>query len=192
MPNKPRNKRRLRLHAGESQAPETARRNAEGKSVLKKSSGIFREGNRLVVYRFILDNHRVFGLRWLLRRFSLSPNAYYNFLKCRKSGYHVQKQQVLDTIQKIYHETEGKLGHRSMKIFLSRKNIFLSKTTVHKYMNKELRLTSIVKRKKPEYVKGHAHKVFPNLLNQNFTTDKVNRVWCTDFTYLFLSDGRKR
>jgi putative transposase len=145
-----------------------------------------------VVYRFILDNHRVFGLRWLLRRFSLSPNAYYNFLKCRKSSYYVQKQQVLDTIQKIYHETEGKLGHRSMKIFLSRKNIFLSKTTVHKYMNKELRLTSIVKRKKPEYVKGHAHKVFPNLLNQNFTTDKVNRVWCTDFTYLFLSDGRKR
>jgi putative transposase len=144
-----------------------------------------------VVYRFILDNHRVFGLRWLLRRFNLSPNSYYNFLKCRKSGYYVQKQQVLDTIQKIYHETEGKLGHRSMKIFLSRKNIFLSKTTVHKYMNKELRLTSIVKRKKPGYVKGHTHKVFLNLLNQNFTTVNVNRIWCTDFTYLFLSDGRK-
>lgn len=145
-----------------------------------------------MVYRFIQDNHRAFGLRWLLRRFSLSPNAYYNFLKNRKLSYHVQKQQVLDMIQKIYHETEGKLGHRSMKIFLSRKNIFLSKTTVHKYMNKELRLTSIVKRKKPGYVKGHAHKVFPNLLNQNFMTDKVNHVWCTDFTYLFLSDGRKR
>lgn len=145
-----------------------------------------------MVYRFIKDNHRIFGLRWLLRRFNLSPNAYYNFLKSRKSGYYVQKQKVLDTIQKIYHDTEGKLGHRSMKIFLARKSIFLSKTTVHKYMNKQLGLTSIVKRKKPGYVKGHAHKVFPNLLNQSFTTDKANRVWCTDFTYLFLSDGRKR
>lgn len=59
-------------------------------------------------------------------------------------------------------------------------------------MNKELGLTSIVKRKKPGYIKGHAHKVFPNLLNQNFTTDRINHIWCTDFTYLFLTNGKKR
>ncbi len=28
--------------------------------------------------------------------------------------------------------------------------------------------------------------------NENFTAEKRNRKWCTDFTYLFLSDGRKR
>jgi Transposase and inactivated derivatives len=59
-------------------------------------------------------------------------------------------------------------------------------------MNKDLGLTSIVKRKKPGYTKGHAYKVFPNLLNQNFTTDKVNHIWCTDFTYLYLTNGKKR
>jgi putative transposase len=79
-----------------------------------------------------------------------------------------------------------------MRIFLNRKSIVLSKTTVHKYMNKELGLISIVKRKKPGYVKGHAHKVFQNLLNQNFMAEKPNRIWCTDFTYLFLTSGNKR
>lgn len=79
-----------------------------------------------------------------------------------------------------------------MKVFLSRKGIILSKTTVHKYMNKELGLTSIIKRKKPDYVKGHVHKIFPNLLGQNFTAEKANQKWCTDFTYLFLKNGRKR
>lgn len=79
-----------------------------------------------------------------------------------------------------------------MKIFLARNNIFMSKTTVHKYMNRELGLTSIVKRRKPGYVKGNALKVFPNLLNQNFMSEEANRVWCTDFTYLFLTDGSKR
>lgn len=98
--------------------------------------------------------------------------------------------KVCNEIQKIYHDTEGKLGHRSMQIFLARKKIIISKTTVHKYMNKELGLTSIVKRRKPGYVKGHAHKVFPNLLKQNFTSDKPNRIWCTDFTYLFLTNGQ--
>ncbi len=38
-------------------------------------------------------------------------------------------------------------------------------------MIKELGLTSIVKRKKPGYVKGKAHKIFPNLVKQEFTTD---------------------
>jgi putative transposase len=145
-----------------------------------------------MVYRFIKDNHKTFGLRWLLKKFNLSPNAYYNFLKDRKSTYHTQKQKVCNEIKKIYHDTSGKLGHRNMKIFLARKNIIISKTTVHKYMNKELGLTSIVKRKKPGYVKGHAHKIFSNHLKQNFTSDKPNRVWCTDFTYLFLTSGQKR
>ena len=145
-----------------------------------------------MVYRFIKDNHEEFGLRWLLRKFDLSPNSYYNFLKNRRSNYDKKKQQIISVISKIYHETEGRLGHRNMKIFLERKGISSSKTTVHKYMNKELGLTSIVKRKKPGYAKGHAHKVFPNLLNQNFTTDRANHIWCTDFTYLFLANGKKR
>ena len=63
-----------------------------------------------------------------------------------------------------------------------------SNATIHKYM-KELGLRSVTRRKKPEYRKGNTHKVFPNLLNQNFKTDKRTQIWCTDFTYLFLSNG---
>ena len=145
-----------------------------------------------MVYRFIEKNHSEFGMRWLFRRLKLSPNAYYNYLRKRKSRYLARKKEICNQIERIYHETEGRLGYRSMAVFLARKGIFLSKTTVHKYMNKELVLTSIVRRKKPGYVKGKPHKIFSNLLNQNFCAAKANKIWCTDFTYLFLKDGRKR
>jgi putative transposase len=144
-----------------------------------------------MVYRFIKKNHQEFGLRWLLRKFKLSPNAYYNFLKDRKSAYHTEKQAICNKIAHIYHQTHGILGHRSMRIFLSRKGIIRSKPTVHKYMNKELGLHSIVMHNKPQYRKGHAHQVFPNLLKQNFKADNINEVWCTDFTYMHLTDGSK-
>ena len=39
----------------------------------------------------------------------------------------------------------------------------VSKTTVHKYMNRELQLHSICRRKRPAYHRGLAHKIFPNL-----------------------------
>jgi transposase InsO family protein len=59
-------------------------------------------------------------------------------------------------------------------------------------MNKDLALYSIVRRKKPSYLRGKKHKVHDNLLKQDFTATKPNEKWCTDFTYLFLADGRKR
>lgn len=79
-----------------------------------------------------------------------------------------------------------------MKVYLARKGYHYSNLTIHKYMNKELGLTSVVRRKKPGYIKSTAHKVFDNLLQQNFKADNMNQKWCTDFTYLFLANGCKR
>lgn len=59
-------------------------------------------------------------------------------------------------------------------------------------MNKELRLFCINRRKRPGYKKGYSHKMFPNILNQNFKVRKANQVWCTDFTYIPLANGSMR
>lgn len=59
-------------------------------------------------------------------------------------------------------------------------------------MNKELQLKSIVRRKKPAYQKQTSHEVFPNLLGRNFAADRKNHKWCTDFTYIYLTDGSVR
>ena len=46
--------------------------------------------------------------------------------------------------------------------------------------------------KKPCYEHGKQHKVFENKLHQDFTAEKPNQKWCTDFTYLFLKNGDVR
>ena len=74
-----------------------------------------------------------------------------------------------------------------MKVYLERKEYSYSTTTVHKYMNTELGLCSIVRPKKPGYEHGKPHKVFDNKLRQDFTASEINRKWCMDFTYLFLA-----
>lgn len=59
-------------------------------------------------------------------------------------------------------------------------------------MNKEMGLYAIVRPKKPESIHGKPHKVFENQLSQNFTAERANQKWCTDFTYLFLKNGEVR
>ena len=107
-----------------------------------------------MVYRFIDNNKEEYGLRWLCNRLNISTNAYYNYLKDNKKDYRKRKELILNTIKHIYFDNNRIIGHRAMVIFLKRRGITVSKTTVHKYMNKELNLHSIVLRKKPRYVQG--------------------------------------
>ena len=110
-------------------------KNYERRSHSKKSGGILCEGNRLEAYRFINQHHEEFGVRWLLRRLGICPNAYYNYRKHRKVGYYAQKAEVKQQIEEIYHSHSGVDGYRSMMTYLERKGYSYSQTTIHKYMN---------------------------------------------------------
>lgn len=145
-----------------------------------------------MAYRFIDKYKDLFGVRWLLRRLNIFPNAYYNYRKHRKAAREARKSDTKEQIQTIYHDHGGVDGYRMMKVYLERQGTTLSALTVHKYMNSELGLRSVTRRKRPGYKRGKAHKVFSNLLEQDFSCEEINTKWCTDFTYLFLADGSKR
>lgn len=145
-----------------------------------------------MVYRFIDNNKSYFGLRWLCRRFCISPSCYYNYLKNKKRDYYEQRKLICEQIKYIYYNNNRTVGHRIMRVFLSRYGIHLSKTTVHKYMNKDLNLAAIVMRKKPGYKTCRKHKIFNNLIHRDFEVKEKNKVWCTDFTYMRQPNGRFR
>ena len=113
-------------------------------------------------------------------------------MKNRKADYRRQKDEIKSSISEIYHSHGGVDGYRTIHAYLIRKGCDISRLTVHKYMNTELHLYSVSRKRKERYEHGTAHKVFDNKLNQDFTADNINQKWCTDFTYLFLTDGSKR
>lgn len=121
------------------------------------------------------------------------PNGYYNYKKQRKNAIKKKKASILKEIEKIYHERNGVPGYRMMKSLLESKGIYLSAQTVRKYMNTELNLKSVTRKRKHESRKcGNPHKVFKNLLQGNFTASARYQKWCVDFTYMKLSKSNKR
>ena len=143
----------------------------------KKSGGILCEGNRLEAYRFIQQHGDKYGIRWLMRRLNISLNAYYNFPKNRKEKYHEYKNKIKQEIIDIYHSHNGTDGYRTVRAYLVRKGYKISNPTVHKYMNTELQLFSIARRRKLDYEYGKPHKVFENILNREFKADSINQKW---------------
>lgn len=119
-------------------------------------------------------------------------SGYYNYRKNRKAEYQNRKEQIKEEIKEIYHDHNGVDGYRSMTIYLGRRGYQYSPTTIHKYINQELGLYSIVRKKKPNGSYEKPQEVFKNTLNQDFTTEKINQKWCIDFTYLYLKNYEVR
>lgn len=94
-------------------------------------------------------------------------------------------------IKDIYVKHAGTLGYRIIAGTMRLQGINISDNTVYSYM-KQLGLQAIIMRKKPDYVYGKKHYLYDNLINRDFTASAPNEKWCTDFTYLQLSDGCKR
>lgn len=127
-----------------------------------------------------------------MKQLGIYPNAYYNCWKRRKADYYAKKETAKELIREIYHTHNGVAGYRTMAVYLARRGCHYSAVTVHKYMNTEMRLYSLVHPKKPGYRRGKPHKIFENKLQREFQADRANHKWRTDFTYLFLKNGEAR
>lgn len=145
-----------------------------------------------MVYRFIDENKVEFGLRWICKKLAVSLTAYYNYKKNRKAAKNNAKENIKEEIKYIYYNTDRNLGHRGMQIFLARKGLILSKTTVFKYMNQELNLHAVLKIKKASYKNKTPDSTYENTLNQEFVATCKNQIWCADFTYIRLKSGKMR
>lgn len=55
-------------------------------------------------------------------------------------------------------------------------------------MNSQRGVRSIVRSKKSGTKPGKPHRVFENLLKQDFHVNRQSKKWYTDFTYLFLNN----
>lgn len=79
-----------------------------------------------------------------------------------------------------------------MTVYLDRRGYGYSATTIHKYMNTELGLRSVVRPKKTDYEYGKPHKVFENKIKQDFkAADGGEDDFCVDHLLLHLRPKRQ-
>lgn len=121
-------------------------------------------------------------------------------LKCvnmaRSSFYYYAKQDSTDKyaevkvkIEGIYHKHKGRLGYRRITILLKQSGLVINHKTVFRLMS-ELKLKSLIRRKKYKSYKGEQGKIAPNVLKRKFKAKRPNQKWTTDVTE-FNVKGRK-
>ena len=104
------------------------------------------------------------------------------------SFYYYAKQDSKDKytevkakIERIYHKHKGRLGYRRITILLRQSGLVINHKTVLRLMG-ELKLKSLIRRKKYKSYKGEQGKIAPNILDRSFKAKRPNQKWTTDVT----------
>lgn len=95
----------------------------------------------------------------------------------RPDKYASIKRQISD----IYHESEGRYGHRRITQELQNRGIKINKKTVLKLMH-IVNVLCLVRIKKYKSYKGTIGKIAPNIIDRDFHADYPNQKWTTDVT----------
>ena len=122
---------------------------------------------------------------------NLNRSSYYKWLRRDQSEQEAIDAELIDRICTLYQETNGIFGYRRMQLNLKRRfNLHCNKKRVHRVM-RAIGLKSVIRRKRPNYIKSTPEITAENILNRKFTAKNLNEKWLTDVTEFKYGDSEK-
>ena len=117
----------------------------------------------------------------------ISPKTYYKYRNKEDPDYYDYL-----IIKEIFDESKGTYGYRRIVDGLFQKyGVIMNRKKVLRIMKKYYLMPEYIRKSKKKHKNERIeNNVKPNLLNRNFTTDALNKVWDTDVTYLIFKGSR--
>jgi len=121
----------------------------------------------------------------------LNRSSYYKWLQRDASAQEAKDKELIDCLCTLYQESNGIFGYRRMHMNLRRRfNLHCNKKRVYRVM-RAIDMKSVIRRKRPNYVRSTPEITAENILNRNFTAKELNEKWLTDVTEFKCGDGKK-
>jgi len=140
-------------------------------------------------YKFITEQRSEFGVERMCRVLGVSKSGYYSYDKRYKSNREQENELLLEQIRRIHKKSRQTYGSPRITDELYDNNIRCSKNRVARLMRENGIMAKMKRKFKVTTHSRHTHPVADNLLQQKFTTGGVNKVWVSDITYIWTSEG---
>ena len=118
---------------------------------------------------------------------NISSKTYYKYRNKEDPDYYDYL-----IIKEIFDDSKGTYGYRRIVDGLLQKyGVIMNGKKVLRIMKKYYLMAEYIRKSKKKHKNERIeNNVKPNLLNRNFTTDALNKVWDTDVTYLIFKGSR--
>ena len=133
-----------------------------------------------------LNTHMGYSIKEICIALNLNRSSYYKWKKRKPSKSELLNRQLTEYVKDFYEESNGVLGYRQMCININREKI---DEIPHRINIKRVRrimqilgLKSVIRRKRPDYVKSTPEITAENILNRDFKATVPFEKWLTDVT----------
>ena len=119
----------------------------------------------------------------------VSKSGYYGWRNRPLSEQAKRRQELTKEVKRVHAESNQIYGSPKIYNQLKNEGIKTSERTVQRIMSDESIRSKTVKKFKATTNSDHNHLIYPNILNQDFTTTAPGEVWVADITYVWTKEG---
>ncbi len=132
-----------------------------------------------------------FTIREMCVALGLSTSTYYKWIKMkeRQKIRIFAERALVKQVTDVFIESKKIYGYRKMQHALEAKDIKISEYKIRKIMKKNGLYPELVKKFKPYSNRKSDGRYSENLLKQKFHSDKPNKIWAGDITYIKTALG---
>ena len=125
----------------------------------------------------------------MLKYLGVSRSEYRSWLNRTPTDTEKRREYIKTKIQDIYDESKQNYGAPKITRKLRQNGEIISERTVGKYMKEMGIRAQWVKPWTITTIDSDFSNELQNILNEQFTPDRPNAVWCSDITYIWTTDG---
>ena len=138
-----------------------------------------------------LNKEKNYAINTLCNILALNRSSYYKWLKRDGIIQEAKDAELIKHMCELYQESNGIFGYRRMQLNLKRRfGLHCNKKRVYRVM-RAIGMKSVIRRKRPHYVKSTPEITAENILNRDFTAKHLNEKWLTDITEFKYGDSEK-
>lgn len=140
-------------------------------------------------YQFIKISRLAFAVEKMCLILEVSKSGYYKRQNKQLCNRAKENTMLLNRIKHIFNEHKGCYGSLRVTKQLRKHGILCGKNRIARIMQENNIRAKTKKRFKITTNSKHKNPIVPNLLNQEFRTNKINQVWVSDITYIYTREG---
>jgi len=121
-----------------------------------------------------------YNIQWDCKTLRISRSSFYDYLHRRKSKRIIENEALIEIIEKIFHEHQGRYGARRVQSALLQRNIHVNVKQVSRLMNGYSLIPKGTKKRHQSQPNKSKYEERSNILGQVFSTSKKNQIWVSN------------